>query len=123
MRTKVIGFLLLSGAIVGVLVVVSFAEGYHPAGDLAWNLSNASVPIAQQTHECEPFGSVFARPAPNRPAECTYRQVRGAGYEMLVESYTTEFARVSLGVALAPLVALGFSGIGLMFFGERKGAT
>lgn len=127
---RVAGFALVAVALVVAVLAFSRLERYNPARGLAWNLANAEVIVTMERVPCPPlterqrtWAGVGNPPhSPNQPRDCGFTRVSTFPVEWVQsrEFYTVPNHRVSLGVALTGLVAVGLVGVGMMVFAPSK---
>jgi len=121
MSQRVLGFILVSVAIVGSFLAVTLSN-YIPGIGIAWNLQNAYV-LREQV-QCSPPSLSGLNPVIN-PPECPLFR---AGYDALPiwgigpgsARYAVIRPGLKLGYALAGTAALALGGVGLLLFGKSS---
>ena len=106
MSTRLIGFVLLSLGIVGVLAAFAFSHNYTRDRGLAWNLANRDTMRVVETVDCRRID------APNPPC----RPGRVSDFAEV------EVFSLPLGLVVTVFVAVGLTGTGMLIFGGRPSA-
>jgi hypothetical protein len=123
---RVLGFVLVSAAVVGSILAFTFADGYEARRPITWNLANAALfstyRSAMVSRPCpRPVPGFFAETDPSVPRGCpdTVARYLATPSPTFQGPGRVRVFSLNLGTGMAILVAMGLTGVGMITFGRR----